>query len=128
MCSVLSTRWPVSAAVIVELVVSRSRISPTIMTSGSCRNTCLSPDANSRQSEPISRCSIILISFLNTYSTGSSNVIMRFLYFVFINFSIAARVVLLPEPVCPVTNTNPFGKSVNFLTIGGRRKSSIMGI
>ncbi|MBA7701730.1 hypothetical protein ES703_110475 [subsurface metagenome] len=128
MCSVLKTRWPVSAAVIVELVVSKSRISPTIMISGSCRNTCLRPNAKFGQSKPISRCSIILISFSNKYSTGSSNVTIRFLYFLFINPIIPASVVLLPEPVWPVTITNPLGMSVSSLTIGGRFKSSIKGI
>src|SRR4030042_1891396 len=44
-CSVLKTRCPVSAAVIVKLVVSRSRISPTMMMSGSCRRACRSPAA-----------------------------------------------------------------------------------
>ena len=36
-CSVPNTRWPVSAAVMAEPIVARSRISPTRMTSGSCR-------------------------------------------------------------------------------------------
>ena len=36
-CSVESTRWPVCAACIAILAVSWSRISPTRMTSGSCR-------------------------------------------------------------------------------------------
>ena len=43
-CSVASTRWPVSAAVIAAEIVSRSRISPTRMTSGSWRSTRLSAD------------------------------------------------------------------------------------
>ena len=41
-CSVASTRWPVSAAVIAVDTVSRSRISPTRMMSGSWRSTCFS--------------------------------------------------------------------------------------
>ena len=36
-CSVERTRWPVSAASIAICAVSRSRISPTMMTSGSAR-------------------------------------------------------------------------------------------
>ncbi len=36
-CSVAKTTWPVSAAVIAASIVSRSRISPTRITSGSCR-------------------------------------------------------------------------------------------
>ena len=37
-CSVAKTRWPVSAAVIASEIVSRSRISPTRIMSGSSRN------------------------------------------------------------------------------------------
>ncbi len=36
-CSVPNTMWPVSAAVMAASIVSRSRISPTRITSGSCR-------------------------------------------------------------------------------------------
>ena len=36
-CSVVNTRWPVSAARMPICAVSRSRVSPTRMTSGSCR-------------------------------------------------------------------------------------------
>ena len=39
-CRVANTRWPVSAAVIARDMVSRSRISPTRITSGFCRITC----------------------------------------------------------------------------------------
>ena len=39
-CRVANTRWPVSAAVIAVEIVSRSRISPTRITSGSWRSTC----------------------------------------------------------------------------------------
>ena len=38
-CRVARTRWPVSAAISAALTVSRSRISPTRMTSGVCRTT-----------------------------------------------------------------------------------------
>ena len=40
-CSVLNTRWPVREASMPMEVVSLSRISPTMMTSGSCRRACL---------------------------------------------------------------------------------------
>ena len=51
-CSVANTRWPVSAAVIAVEIVSRSRISPTRMTSGSWRRTCLSALPNPCVSAP----------------------------------------------------------------------------
>src|SRR5665647_3502526 len=54
-CRVAKTRWPVSAAVRATEIVSRSRISPTRMMSGSCRSTCLSALANDSVSAPTSR-------------------------------------------------------------------------
>ena len=45
-CSVDSTRWPVSAACTAYSAVSLSRISPTMMMSGSCRSTVRSAVAN----------------------------------------------------------------------------------
>ncbi len=44
-CRVLKTRWPVSAARMAISAVSRSRISPTMMTLGSCRKMWRSPMA-----------------------------------------------------------------------------------
>ena len=43
--SVLKTRWPVSAALMAMLAVSTSRISPTMMMSGSWRTMCRRPEA-----------------------------------------------------------------------------------
>ena len=43
-CRVAKTRWPVSAAVRARLIVSRSRISPTRMTSGSSRSAARRAD------------------------------------------------------------------------------------
>ena len=47
-CSVDSTRWPVCAALMAMSAVSRSRISPTMMTSGSWRRKDLSAAAKVR--------------------------------------------------------------------------------
>ncbi|MNC73237.1 hypothetical protein D3C75_1244010 [compost metagenome] len=44
-CKVDSTRWPVSEACTAISAVSRSRISPTMTTSGSCRKMARSPRA-----------------------------------------------------------------------------------
>ena len=41
---------------------------------------------------------------------------------------IAASVVVLPEPVVPVTRTRPRGSSARRLTISGRCSSSNVGI
>ncbi len=47
-CNVDSTMWPVWAALIAMSAVSRSRISPTMITSGSCRRNDLSAAAKVR--------------------------------------------------------------------------------
>ena len=44
-CSVDSTMWPVSAALMAMPPVSRSRISPTMMMFGSCRRNAFSAAA-----------------------------------------------------------------------------------
>ena len=49
-CSVENTRWPVSAASSAVSMVSKSRISPTRMTSGSWRSALRSACANDRVS------------------------------------------------------------------------------
>ena len=53
--SVPKTRWPVSAAVSAVSMVSRSRISPTRMMSGSSRRMARRPSAKLTVSRPISR-------------------------------------------------------------------------
>ena len=50
-----NTRWPVSAAWMAVMNVSRSRISPTSITSGSSRTACFMPISKSFTSRPISR-------------------------------------------------------------------------
>ena len=71
-----STRCPVSAAVRAISVVSRSRISPTMMTSGSWRREARRARANDMVSNPISRWLITLRRSLKAYSMGSSMVTM----------------------------------------------------
>ena len=52
-CSVLKTRWPVSAAWIAISAVARSRISPTMMMSGSCRISARRPSAKPMSMAPV---------------------------------------------------------------------------
>jgi len=66
--SVEKTRWPVSEAWIAIWLVSRSRISPIRMTSGSWRTMCRSPVANVR---PIFGLTAIWLTPFSWYSTGS---------------------------------------------------------
>src|SRR6266581_4577009 len=102
-CSVERTRWPVSAALMAIDPVSRSRISPTMMMFGSWRRNALSAAANVI---PTSfRTSTWLIP-IRLYSTGSSAVRM-FTSMVLIRDSAEYSVVVLPEPVGPVTSTIP---------------------
>ena len=70
-CRVDSTRWPVSAACTAICAVSRSRISPTMITSGSWRRIERSREAKVR---PI--CGLVWIWLMprSWYSIGSSTV------------------------------------------------------
>ena len=74
-CSVESTRWPVSAASTAICAVSRSRISPTMITSGSARIIERSPVAKVR---PAFGLTCTWVSPSSWYSTGSSIVMMFF--------------------------------------------------
>ena len=74
--SVASTRCPVSAAVIASEMVSKSRISPTRMTSGSSRSDWRRARANDREWSGISRWLTSESLFAWTYSIGSSIVRM----------------------------------------------------
>ena len=74
-CSVESTRWPVSAASMAIWAVSRSRISPTMMMSGSARIIERRPEANVRPALVLTWTWVMPSSW---YSTGSSIVMMFF--------------------------------------------------
>ncbi len=104
-CRVDNTRWPVRLACTAISAVSRSRISPTITTSGSCRRIARSPRAN------------VIWTFVLTcdwpmpsikYSIGSSTVMMLRVSSL-IRSSAAYRVVVFPDPVGPVTRMMPCG-------------------
>ena len=68
-CSVDSTRWPVSAACTAMSAVSWSRTSPTMMMSGSCRISVRTPVA---KSTPITGCTCIWLNIGSIISIGSS--------------------------------------------------------
>ena len=72
-CSVENTRWPVSAAWMAISAVSRSRISPTMMTSGSWRTMERRPVA---KVSPIFGFTWIWLTPSSWYSTGSSTVMI----------------------------------------------------
>ena len=74
-CSVERTRWPVSAASTAICAVSRSRISPTMMMSGSARIIARRPVAKPRPARGLT-CTWVTPS--SWYSTGSSIVTMFF--------------------------------------------------
>ena len=73
--SVLSTRWPVSADLIAMSAVSASRISPTMITSGSWRRIDRSALANV---SPMSAFTLTWLMPPRLNSTGSSTVTMFF--------------------------------------------------
>ena len=72
-CRVDSTRWPVSAARMPIWAVSRSRVSPTRITSGSWRRKLRRQAAKVR---PISSLTCTWLTPFRLYSTGSSAVMM----------------------------------------------------
>ena len=74
-CSVERTRWPVSAASTAIFAVSASRISPTMMMSGSARIIARRPLANVRPAFVLTWTCVTPSSW---YSTGSSIVMMFF--------------------------------------------------
>ena len=75
-CSVASTRCPVSENWMPYSIVSRSRISPIMMTSGAWRSVFLRAVCQLSVSTPTSRCVTTQPRCVWTYSTGSSIVTM----------------------------------------------------
>ena len=122
-CSVANVRWPVSATRSAHSIVSRSRISPISTMSGSCRSTERSAAGKERVSVPISRWLTRQRLWECRYSIGSSIVTMCDCRSRLILSIIAASVVLLPEPVGPVTSTRPRGRSASWETVSGRPSS-----
>ena len=110
-CSVEKTMCPVSAACSAVVMVSRSRISPTRMTSGSWRRLARSALPNDGVSTSTSRW--LTNPFLSRCrnSIGSSMVMMCSARVELMRSIIAASVVDLPEPVTPVTSTSPRASS-----------------
>ena len=103
-CSVESTRWPVSAASTAMCALSRSRISPTMITSGSARTIARSPVAKVR---PVRSETWIWLTPARRYSTGSSIVVSVFSG-ERTSAMIAYSEVVLPEPVGPVARIAPW--------------------
>ena len=121
--SVEITRWPVSAAFIAVSIVSASRISPTRITSGSCRSAARA--LLKLGVGPISRW--VILEHLSRWrnSIGSSMVMMCVRERALMWSTIAASVVDLPEPVTPVTRTSPRSSSAISSRTGGRFSSSM---
>ena len=121
---VANTRCPVSAAVRAVAMVSRSRNSPTRMTSGSWRRACFRASAKLRVSEPTSRWLTTAILWRCMYSIGSSTVITCTARVRLTRSISEASVVDLPWPVAPVTSTRPRLMRANSPTTGGMPSSS----
>jgi len=117
----------VSAALIAAWNDVASRISPTMMMSGSCRSTCFRPVEKLCVSRPISRCSTTDWLSSNTNSIGSSRVTTCFLKLAFTYSIMAASVVDLPEPVVPATSTMPRGLRAISLITGDSPNSVKLG-
>ena len=106
-CSVEKTWWPVMAARKAISAVSLSRTSPTRMMSGSWRMSERTPSEKSiLLPSEMEVCRIRVMG----YSTGSSSVMMLTLSS-FMWLSTEYSVVVLPEPVGPVTRMMPSGRA-----------------
>ena len=127
-CRVANTRCPVSAAVSAVDIVSRSRISPTRITSGSSRSADFSASEKSSASAPISRWLTMHFLCECRNSIGSSIVRMCSSRSALMMSIIAASDVDLPEPVGPVTSTKPRGLRVNSSITGGSPSALRFGI
>ncbi|OEZ67848.1 hypothetical protein JAB5_51940 [Janthinobacterium sp. HH103] len=125
-CRVDSTRWPVSAAWMAISAVARSRISPTMMMSGSCRISARTPSAND-SSMPAWVCTCIWLKAGSTISMGSSTV-HTLTSLPASAFKVLYRVLVLPEPVGPVTSTMPCVRVVSWrqrsASAGGKPSSA----
>ncbi len=126
-CKVANTKCPVSAAVMASWMVSKSRISPTRITSGSSRSAERSAAANDLVSCPSSRWLMMLYLCWWRYSIGSSMVMICTLRSLLIWLIIAASEVDLPDPVGPVTRISPRGRRVSSSSTGGRFSSRMVG-
>ncbi|CAI8366260.1 MAG: Uncharacterised protein [Hyphomonas sp. TMED17] len=104
-CTVDKTGRPVAANSNATLAVSRSRTSPTITTSGSCRKMARKVAAKVR---PTLWCIWVWLIPGRPYSIGSSSV-MTLRSPLFRTDNAEYKVVVLPEPVGPVTKVMPFG-------------------
>ena len=104
-CSVDSTRWPVCAALMAISAVSRSRISPTMITSGSWRRNARSAEANVR---PTFGLTFTWLTPGRLISAGSSAVEM-FVSSLLRMFRPVYSDTVLPLPVGPVTRIMPCG-------------------
>ena len=104
-CKVASTRWPVRDAWIAICAVSKSRISPIMITSGSWRR--MARKAFAKVSSILALTCVCPMP-VSSYSIGSSTVMML-LRPASSRPSAAYSVVVLPEPVGPVTRMIPCG-------------------
>ena len=126
--SVPNTRWPVSAAVSASEIVSRSRISPIRITSGSSRSALRNAFENELVCGPTSRWFTRQRFGGCTNSIGSSIVRMCASHVWLMTSTMAARVVDLPEPVGPVTRTRPRSRVQSSFRTGGMCRVSRAGI
>ncbi|GAB1382919.1 hypothetical protein MASR1M50_12390 [Burkholderiales bacterium] len=109
-------------------MVSRSRISPIMITSGAWRSAFFRPICSAEVSVPTSRWLISDLRLLNTYSIGSSMVRMWPVALRLRWSSIDARVVDLPLPVAPTISTRPRFSITRCLRMLGRLSDSMSGI
>ena len=108
-------------------IVFQSRISPTMITSGSCRNMFFRASLKLGESVETSRWETAALPSANRNSIGSSIVTMWTGRFSMMERMMPARLVDLPDPVGPVIRTSPFWRWTKLSRTSGRLSSVIEG-
>ncbi len=119
-CSVESTRWPVSAASSAISIVSRSRISPTRITLGAWRSAARKRQGKRRrvavQLALVHRGFFVIVQEFDGILDGQD---VNGAFRSFMRSTMAASVDDLPEPVGPVTSAMPLRRFTISSSCGG---------
>ena len=127
-CSVAMHKWPVPASAKAASMVSRSRISPTKMTSGADLTALRKARAKDLVSRPTSRWLMIDFLLVCRNSIGSSIVKIWSDEVSLRKLIIAASVVDFPAPAAPTIKMSPRLSITSSLSTSGMPRSSSLGI
>ena len=121
-CSVVKTMWPVSDAWIEISAVSRSRVSPTRILSGSCRRMARRQAAEGDADLGVDRHLHQPVDVVFDGLLGGDDLLLDG---VFSSLSVAYSVVVLPDDVGPVTRMMPLGLWITSRQMGQQCRSAM---